>query len=166
LLKGKYSGFGPTLAAEKLFELEGKKVSSETIRLWMIERHLWVVRSSRKKSHPPRTRRHCFGELIQADGSHHRWFGDDGPEVNATVLIDDATSCLTGLYLSEQETLESYFNGLLQHFNEYGLPRALYTDRYSIFPSYKKGNKTQMHMALDALGIELIFANSPFLGCR
>jgi hypothetical protein len=40
LLKEKYEDFGPTLAAEKLFELDGLKVSNETLRQWMIENHL------------------------------------------------------------------------------------------------------------------------------
>ena len=87
LLKEKYEDFGPTLAAEKLFLIEGLKISAETIRKWMIESHLWVPRKKRPKQHLPRYRRACFGELLQGDGSPHHWFGEDGPEANATVLI-------------------------------------------------------------------------------
>lgn len=161
LLREKYEGFGPTLATEKLSELDGIKISAETTRKWMIEHHLWEPRKIRKKIHLPRARRECFGELIQADGSPHRWFGPEEPEVNATVFIDDATSALTGLYFSETETLEGYFKAFEQHLRTYGCPLALYTDHSTIFHSYKEGGETQMQKALDNLNIELILANSP-----
>ena len=161
LLREKYEGFGPTLAAEKLFELEGLKISEETVRLWMIEHRLWVPRKIKCNIHPPRLRRPCFGELVQADGSPHHWFGPDYPEANATVLIDDATSMITGLYFSNTETLEGYFQGLEQHLSQYGRPLALYTDHTTIFHCAKGTEKTQAHRALDKLGIELILASTP-----
>jgi transposase InsO family protein len=160
LLKEKYEGFGPTLAAEKLLAIEGLKISAETIRKWMIESHLWISRKKRPKQHLLRLRRACFGELLQGDGSPHRWFGEDEPEANATVLIDDATGIITGLFFSETETLEGYFKALEQHLNRYGRPRALYTDRYSVFCSHKGTGKTQMQMALGELDIQLILARS------
>lgn len=161
LLKEKYEGFGPTLAAEKLLEIEGLKISDETIRQWMIKNHLWFPRKKRIKLHLPRMRRACFGELIQADGSPHHWFGEDKPEANATVFIDDATGIITGLFFSETETLEGYFKAFEQHLKRYGRPRALYTDKYSVFRSPKGTGTTQMQIALKELDIELILANSP-----
>ena len=161
LLKEKYEGFGPTLAAEKLLEDEGLILSRETIRQWMMEHNLWIQRKKKKKFHLPRLRRAFFGELIQGDGSPFRWFGDDLPEANATVLIDDATSTITGLFFSETETLEAYYSALEMHFENYGLPRALYTDHYTVFYTSKKTGETQMQRALKELGIELILANSP-----
>jgi hypothetical protein len=161
LLREKYEGFGPTLAAEKLHKLDGLVVSVETVRKWMVEAKLWIPRRIRKKMHIPRARRFCFGELIQADGSHHRWFGDDGPMVNATVLVDDATSTITALHFTEGETLEGYFNAMTQHFQQYGRPLAFYTDHFSIFRNGQSIQKTQMQRALDELGIELILASSP-----
>lgn len=161
LLREKYEDFGPTLAKEKLFSIEGLKVSSETIRKWMIESHLWIPRKTKSKQHLPRVRRACFGELIQADGSPHHWFGEEEPQASAIVLIDDATSIITGLFFSETETKEGYFKALEQHFHRYGRPRALYTDHYAVFCSPKQPGKTQMQMALKQLDIELILANSP-----
>ena len=38
--KNKYTGFGPTLASEKLFELEDIKISKETLRAWLIKEGL------------------------------------------------------------------------------------------------------------------------------
>lgn len=161
LLREKYEDFGPTLAAEKLCAIDGLKVSDETVRQWMIQSHLWVPRKKRTKLHLPRFRRPCFGELIQGDGSAHHWFGQEEPEANATVLIDDATGIITGLYFSKAETLEGYFKALEQHLRKYGRPRAIYTDKYTVFRSPKGTGKTQMQVALQELDIELILANSP-----
>lgn len=161
LLREKYEGFGPTLASEKLLAIEGLKVSNETVRKWMMESQMWTTRKRRKNLHPSRNRRSCFGELIQADGSPYHWFGENEPSANLTVLIDDATSRITGLYFSETETLGSYFKALEQHLTRYGRPRALYTDHFSVFRSSKETGKTQMQIALNELEIESIVANSP-----
>lgn len=92
LVKSKYERFGPTFASEKLEELDDFKVNPETLRLWMTRAKIWLPKQSKRKTHPPRRRRACFGELIQVHGSHHRWFGTDGPMVTLLVFIDDATS--------------------------------------------------------------------------
>ena len=160
LLKEKYEGFGPTLACEKLCE-HNIKISVETLRNWMIHWNLWIPRKQRKKLHLPRNRRECFGELIQADGSHHHWFGEKLPKANATVLVDDATSKITGLVFSKEETTEAYFEALEQHVENHGIPRALYTDQYSVFQTTKKKGETQMQRALKEIDCELILANSP-----
>lgn len=160
LLSEKYEGFGPTLAAEKLDELDEIKLSRETIRNWMIEHHLWVPRKKKTQVHMSRLRRPCFGELIQADGSPDLWFGPDFPEANATVFVDDATSAITALHFSETETLEAYFIAMEQHLRKYGRPRAMYTDYSTIFTSPKEGGKTQMQKALEELHIESILANT------
>lgn len=79
IIKARYADFGPTLAAEKLQELHDITVSRETLRAWMIAEGLWVARSKRqRKVYQPRYRRDCVGELIQIDGSEHRWFEDRG----------------------------------------------------------------------------------------
>jgi hypothetical protein len=161
LLREKYEDFGPTFAAEKLLELDGLKISPETLRQWMMAANLWFPKSKKIKRHTPRARREFFGELIQADGSPHRWFGPEGPEVNATVLVDDATSTITALYFSETETLDAYMRAFEMHLQQYGRPRAFYTDKYTIFKSPVPGNKTQMQRMLRELDIELILANSP-----
>src|SRR3954447_8835804 len=71
----RYADFGPTLAAEKLAEVHGCRVSRETLRQWMIEDGLWLDRRRRLPSvHQPRNRRERVGELVQIDGSTHAWF--------------------------------------------------------------------------------------------
>ena len=73
LIRERYADFGPSLAAEKLADLHGLTVSVETLRKWMIAAGLWLSRKQRRTFHQPRLRRECLGELIQIDGSEHRW---------------------------------------------------------------------------------------------
>ncbi|HUS15689.1 MAG TPA: helix-turn-helix domain-containing protein, partial [Chloroflexia bacterium] len=42
LVRERYGDFGPTLAAEKLAELHGCKLSRETLRQWMIADGIWT----------------------------------------------------------------------------------------------------------------------------
>lgn len=74
LIRNDYPDFGPTLATEMLAERHGIHVSSETLRKWMIADSLWKSRAQRHRVHQPRLRRESLGELIQIDGSEHRWF--------------------------------------------------------------------------------------------
>jgi len=41
LYKKKYPDFAPTLANEKLEEIDGIKISTQTLRNWLIEEGLW-----------------------------------------------------------------------------------------------------------------------------
>jgi hypothetical protein len=148
VLSDELEGFGPSFAVEKLEELWSIEISKETARLWMIGAGLWHVKSKKRKVYKSRLRRACFGELIQGDGSHHRWFGEENEMVNLTVLIDDATGKLTGLHFSKEETLAAYFTAMGQHIDRYGRPRALYTDRSAICQVRQGDSITQFHKAL------------------
>ena len=77
LVRSKYADFGPTLATELLLEKHAIKVGRETLRRWMVADGLWLSRKQRRSFHQPRLRRECYGELIQIDGSEHRWFDPD-----------------------------------------------------------------------------------------
>ena len=92
LVRSRYADFGPTLATEVLLEKDGVKVSRETLRKWMVEDGLWLSRKQRRVFHQPRLRRESYGELIQIDGSEHRWFEDRGAPCSLLVFIDDATN--------------------------------------------------------------------------
>ena len=74
VIKESYADFGPPLATEMLFEHYGFKVSRETDRKWMQEDDIWLSRKQRRSFHQPRLRRECYGELVQIDGSDHRWW--------------------------------------------------------------------------------------------
>ena len=98
LIRERYPDFGPTLACEKLRECHGLTLSKETVRHLMTEAGLWIPRKQRPpKIHQPRNRRACLGELIQIDGSDHRWFEERAPACTLLVFIDDATSRLMTL---------------------------------------------------------------------
>ena len=161
IVHDRYSSYGPTFVREKLEEWHQMKISKETLRQWMIQERLWQARSVRPKLHLPRRRRDCFGELTQADGSHHRWFGKEHPEACATVFVDDATSMITALVFSESETLQAYFTALEQQLRAYGRPRGVYTDHSAIAEVRRNTGTTQFQRALQELDIELILANSP-----
>ena len=75
LVRDHYIDFGPTPAAEKLMARHGLRIGVETLRQWMMAERLWVDRRHKLPSpHQPRRRRECLGELVQIDGSEHRWF--------------------------------------------------------------------------------------------
>jgi hypothetical protein len=72
----RYADFGPTLACDKLAECHCIWLAKETVRRWMRDAGLWIPRAQRPpKVYQPRARRACLGELVQIDGSDHRWFG-------------------------------------------------------------------------------------------
>ena len=165
LVKEKYADFGPTLAAEKLEELHGLKVSRETLRKWMSEAGLWLSRKQRRTFHQPRLRRECLGELIQIDGSDHRWFEDRGPACTLLVFIDDATSTLMQLRFVKSESTFSYFEALELYLAQHGRPVAFYSDKHTVFRVSKQDAKsghgmTQFGRALNELNIEILCANS------
>ncbi len=94
LVRTRYADFGPTLATEVLLDRHAIKVGRETLRTWMVEDGLWLSRKQRRSFHQPRLRRESYGELVQIDGSDHRWFENRGEPCTLLVFIDDATSRL------------------------------------------------------------------------
>lgn len=167
LVREHYSDFGPTLAKEKLLERHGEKVSKEALRKWMKEDGLWIDRRSRApRIFSPREPRECRGELIQVDGSYHRWFEKRGDECCLIVFIDDATSELMHLQFVEHETSYNYMSCLKIYIERFGLPRALFSDRHAIFrvpnlTSEGTRGQTQFARACRSLGIGTICAKTP-----
>jgi hypothetical protein len=167
LLKAKYINFGPTLAMEKLNQLENIKLSDETIRKWMVAEGLWKGKSRKVgRVYQRRLRRSQFGELLQGDGSPHDWF--EGRRERCTLLqfVDDATSKITAAKFVHVEATEGYLDLLKSHLEKYGRPLGLYVDKHSIFRvnqgEHKNGKRiTHFGRVLKDLDIELICANSP-----
>jgi transposase len=134
LLRQKYADFGATLAAEKLLELDGIKVSAETVRRIQIALGLWRPKTRRaRRVFQLRERRPRFGELIQIDGSLHDWFEGRAPRCTLIVFIDDATSRLTALRFALVESGKAYLDTLRDQVLSHGRPLALYSDRHGIF---------------------------------
>jgi transposase len=164
LVRERYADFGPTLAAEMLAEHHGLEVSRETLRKWMAEDGLWLSRKQRRTFHQPRRRREAFGELIQIDGSEHRWFEDRGDPCTLLVFVDDATSRLMELRFVASESTFAYFGALESYLRRFGRPVAFYSDKHSVFrvprPSQHGNGMTQFGRALAELNIEILCANS------
>src|SRR3954454_14144323 len=159
-----FADFGPTFACEKLAE-RGLVVTPDTLRRCLIAEGLWQRRRRRESHRSRRPRRACFGELVQIDASSHDWLEGRGDEVVLVSMIDDATSRVLARFYPAG-TLEAHLDLLRRWLEKYGRPKALYSDRHSIFEPQDKGKalpdaETQFGRALRELGIELIRAHSP-----
>jgi len=167
LVREHYADFGPTLAAEKLVECHGCRVSRETLRQWMIADGIWQDRARRlPRVHQPRNRRERLGELVQIDGSKHWWFEDRGPQCTLIAFIDDATSrIMHGCFVPSESTFD-YLRETQAYIAEHGRPIAFYSDKHAVFrvnraQSNKGDGMTQFTRALHELNVDLICANSP-----
>ncbi|PIY94908.1 MAG: ISNCY family transposase [Candidatus Levybacteria bacterium CG_4_10_14_0_8_um_filter_35_23] len=172
LIKQQYSDFGPTLAAEKLAERHGINVSEEKVRLLMIREELWKARQRKQIIiHTYRERRSCVGELIQLDGSPHKWFEDRADSCTLAAFIDDATSRIMDGEFVDYEGTFTLFNATEHYLKTYGKPLSFYVDKHSTFKINRQATieeelkdflpQSQFARAMDNLRIELIFANSP-----
>ncbi|GEK71039.1 Integrase core domain-containing protein [Paracoccus denitrificans] len=149
----------------KLHERHGIRVSSESLRQWMMAAGLWQSRAQRRRVHQPRLRRESLAELIQIDGSEHRWFEDRGPVCTLLVFIDDATGKLMQMRFVDSESTQAYFAALQDYLQTHGRPVAFYSDKRSIFRVNRTEARTchgmtQFGRALCELNIEIICANS------
>jgi len=174
VIRQKYGGdvdtrFGPTLAAEHLASEDGLTVHHETLRRWMLAAGLWSRARKRSPYRQRRERRAHAGELVQMDGSFHAWFEQRATEQPCLItLVDDATSQSLGRF-SEQETIWAAVAVLRTWLETHGIPRALYTDWKNVYVRAANAAeraegvvpRTQFGRMCDALGIEIIAANSP-----
>ena len=170
LCRGKYAGFGPTLAAEYLARDDKLQVSHDTLRQWLLTEGLMPRRRRGRKHRCRRERRSRRGELVQMDGSWHDWFEGRRPWCCLMVMIDDATGGVHARFY-ERETLSAAFDMFGRYAAAHGLPGALYVDRAGIYRSDREptleqelaGERpvTQFGRAMKDLEVELILANSP-----
>lgn len=165
LIRERYADFGPTLACEKLWECHGLQMSKETVRKLMTDAGLWIPRRQRPpKVYQPRARRACLGELIQIDGSDHRWFEERAPACTLLVYVDDATSRLMMLHFTQTESTFSYFEATRAYIERHGKPGAFYSDKASVFRNVKPGKTgnrvTPFGRAMYELNIDTFCANS------
>ncbi|MBU2459686.1 ISNCY family transposase [Patescibacteria group bacterium] len=171
-VRERYHDFSVTLAHEKLTDHHGFPYSRETLRHAMMTVGLWTsTRQPIPVIHDLRDRRAAEGELVQVDGSPHAWFENRGPSCTLLVYIDDATGKLLHLAFAKSETTNAYFAATKEYLKKRGKPLALYVDRHGVFRVNAtkaltarvedSNGRTQFGRAMEELGIELIFANSP-----
>jgi transposase len=170
LYKERYPDFGPTLATEKLLEVDGIRLSDETLRKWLIEIGMWKKGRKRSAYRQWRPRRACFGEMVQLDGSHHDWLEGRGSKLVLMAYIDEATNMTYARFYDYEGTMPAMdsFKGYVRI---YGLPISVYLDRHTTYKSSKKLTEwddvddieflSQFERALKELGVEVIHALSP-----
>ena len=165
LVKEKYSDFGPTLAAEKLEEIDNLKIGINVLRLEMIKADLWQEKKRKAKHRSWRERKNHFGELVQFDGSHHNWFEGRGEKIVLLASRDDANNLVNTRFCRFEGTMP-VFDFWLRYIGNFGKPKAIYLDNHG---TYKVNHKialdektlTQFGRACEELDIELINAKSP-----
>lgn len=169
----RYSVFNDSHFTEMLVEREGMDLSRETVRKIRREEGIKPkTRRKAKKHHKRRPRKSSEGLMMLWDGSPHRWFGPDVEPCCGMAAIDDATGKLVGLFFIQAECSWAYLELLRRVITSYGIPASVYQDRHS---SLKRNDShwsideelagrqcpTQVGAALEALGIEPIFATTP-----
>jgi hypothetical protein len=169
LYREKYWDFGPTLASEKLFEIDKIKLSDETLRSWLLESNDWEKRKKGRKHRKWRDRKPHCGEMLQGDGSHHAWFEERGPECVMMGYIDDATSRAYARFYEYEGTIPA-MDSFKRYVKKYGVPRSIYMDNHSTYKSQKKmtiedelNGKTalsQFERGVEELGTRFIHAQS------
>ena len=166
LARTRYAGANHTHLSELLSERDGIDIGRTTLRRILVNAGLSSPRRRRPPKHRVRRQRMPRkGMLIQMDGSHHPWLGDQAPPFTLLIAVDDATGTVVDALFCAQEDALSYFlliHGLVKHV---GIPVALYTDRHGVFRhtpgSGLPGMPTQFSRAMDELRIQMIFALSP-----
>ena len=170
LYRKNYEGFGPTLAQEKLFERDGISISDETLRGWLIEAALWKKKRKGRQHRQWRPRKDRYGEMIQADGSHHDWFEGRGPACVFMGYIDDATGKVSGRFYEYEGTIPA-MDSFRRYIRKNGFPISLYMDKHTTYKSTGKPTiedelngtepMSEFERALQELGVQLIHAHSP-----
>lgn len=168
ILNEKYYFFGPTLATEKLKEINGIKTNKETIRQVMISEGLWKKKSKKKPQYfSQRQRKDSYGEMEQFDGSYHQWFFGIAEEQCLLLSVDDATGAITKAKFDKSEGVVPVFSFWKEYIEKHGKPISICLDKFSTYKVNHKNaedNKdliTQFQRATTEIGIKLISANTP-----
>lgn len=170
LYRSTYRTYGPTLLAERLGPDHGIWVSHDTARRWLREAGLLERARRGRRSRSRRVRKERFGQMLQMDGSHHRWFDGRGPKSCLMVIVDDATGRMLGRFYAS-EALAGAMDAFGRWCRSFGVPRSLYVDRAGIYrcdrdPTVeelksKRAPATQFGRAMKELDVRLILARSP-----
>jgi transposase len=134
LYQQKYMGFGPTFTAEKLSEADGIELSKETVRKYLIEAGLWERNRKHKTHRQWRPRKEHCGEMVQMDGSHHKWFEDRRAKCVLMAYIDDAIGRAYFRFYEYESTIPA-MDSFMRYIRRYGIPMSIYFDRHTTYKS-------------------------------
>ncbi len=167
LARTRYAGTNHTHLTELLMEREGIDLSRSTVRRILVSAGVDSPRRRRPPRHRVRRKRMAQeGMLLQIDGSHHRWLGEQGPRFVLLLAVDDATGTVPDALFSQEEDTRGYFLLMEGLIRQCGIPLAVYSDRHAVFKhtgevGQKPAGPTQFARAMEELGIRQIFARSP-----
>lgn len=118
---------------ELLEERENIKLSYSTVYN-ILKRNGFVSKNKHKDRivHRRRKRKEYEGDLVQADGTPYDWF-ESNELYSIHGFIDDATGKILGLYMMKNECLLGYLEALRYMLKNFGIPKVLYPDQYSVF---------------------------------
>jgi transposase len=170
LYREKYQGFGPTLTAEKLLELDGIELSKETVRTWLMDTGQWQKGRKVRPHRQWRERKDFLGEMLQLDGSHHDWFEGRRSKCVLMAYIDDATSRVYGRFYEYEGTIPA-MDSFKRYIRKYGIPMSVYMDKHTTYKSPAEPSiedeingtmpLSEFGRALTELGVKIIHAHSP-----
>ena len=166
LARTRYAGANHTHLSELLSERDGIDIGRTTLRRILVNAGLSSPRRRRPPKHRVRRQRIPRKRmLIQMDGSHHLWLGDQAPPFTLLIAVDNATGTVVDALFCAKEEAYTYFLLIQDLLQRVGIPIALYVDRHGVFRhtpgSGLPGTSTQFSRAMDELGIQMIFALSP-----
>ena len=168
-----YWDFNDTHFTEKLRECEGIDLNRETVRKLRRKAGIEPKRRRRAPGHRKRRERKAQeGAMVLWDGSPHLWFGEGYPPCCLMAAMDDAKGKLLAAQIFPFEGTAGYFWLLKQMVKRYGIPVSIYQDRHSTLHRNDdhwsleeqlagRQDPTQVGLALEALGIQPVFALSP-----
>jgi hypothetical protein len=165
-----YPEAGPTFFAALLKDRHGIKANRETLRLWLAADNQFESSDAKPKHRRRRTRKPCYGSMVQLDTSEHDWLGT--AKIHYLILfIDDATNAIDARFFESDGTFSNMV-AIKGYIERHGCPISIYVDKASHFKvnkgeksedilSLSDKNQTQLERALEECGITLIHANSP-----
>jgi len=170
LRKELYYDFNVMHLKEKLEEIHKLTYSYESIRQILIKNNEYAPKR-RKKVHRQRRRMPKAGLLVQMDSSQHHWLPQIKEKWWLIAMIDDATNEIPYAQLFPQDTLFANMHVQRRFIEIKGIFMALYVDKASHFKTTRHGGlhytvdpeqpDTQIERAMNELGINIIWANSP-----
>jgi len=168
LFRERYSDFTVKHFHEEMQRHHGYTLGYTVTRLSLQSAGLVAKAERRGRHRKKRPRRPQAGMLLFQDASTHAWLSGLDRTFDLVVTMDDATSAMTSMFLTEEEGTLSSLRGLHETIERHGLFGALYTDRgshYFLTPkaggAVDKRQPTQVGRALAQLGIRHIPSYAP-----
>lgn len=144
-----------------------------SLRRWAIQQGYYQPRSGQARKVYTRFEKSGIGVLFQHDSSHHVWLPCTREEQALVLTQDDHSRRVVGGLLVASESAWAHLCVARQTLESFGLPLAYYVDQHSIFRFVVHGSRhktyhlredegqVQFRRALQALGVGIIYANSP-----